>query len=147
MLWYINKLMIYKYPSYIQILRSRINWKLICFWLMTFFLSNLSNPIFYLFENVLTLLNNNYIYIIGIVSLSVLILLSGKASTSKILVVEQEIQKVVGIGAVGTIIYKNWFDKDNSSSGSGSSSNNDSDNSKDKDKDKKTESKPSNENK
>jgi hypothetical protein len=100
---------------------------------MTLYLSYLSNPIFYLFENVLTLLNNNYIYIIGIVSLSVLILLSGKA-TSKIL---GEIQKVVGIGAGGTIIYKNWFDKDNSSSGSGSSSNNDSDNSKDKDKDKK----------
>ena len=68
------------------------------------------------------------------ISLSILILFSGK--TSKIL---GEVQKVVGIGAGGTIIYKIWFDKSKNSSRSSSSNDNkkEDDNKKDEVKKKK----------
>lgn len=90
------------------------------------------NSQFNLIENILTLLDFNYIIVV--ISLSILILFSGK--TSKIL---GEVQKVVGIGAGGTIIYKIWFDKSKNSSRSSSSNDNkkEDDNKKDEVKKKK----------
>nr|YP_004376372.1 hyp10 [Moniliophthora roreri]ADO51593.1 hyp10 [Moniliophthora roreri] len=75
----------------------------------------------------------DYNIIITSISLSILILLSGKASR-----ILGEVQKVVGIAAGGTIIYNSWVKPRGGSSGSESNNNN---NNNDKDKDKKTSNK------